>query len=60
MHDIVKIVIYMRNVKQFEQMNKIYKKYFVKGEEPARFAVQAQSPLPGIDIEIEAMAVIKD
>ncbi len=50
----------MRNVKQFEQMNKIYKKYFVKGEEPARFAVQAQSPLPGIDIEIEAMAVIKD
>ncbi len=60
MNDVVKVIVYMRNVKQFDQMNKVYRKYFLEGEEPARVAIQAQSPLPGIDIEIEAVAVRKE
>ena len=56
---IVKVVIYMKDVKRdFKGMNDIYWRYFRKGEEPARVTVQALSPLDGIDIEIEAIAII--
>ena len=56
---IVKVVIYMKDVKRdFKGMNDIYRRYFKKGEEPARVTVQALSPLDGIDIEIEAIAII--
>ena len=56
---IVKVVIYMKDVKRdFKGMNDIYRRYFRKGEEPARVTVQALSPLDGIDIEIEAIAII--
>lgn len=58
MSDIVKVVVYMRNVQQFHEMNEVYRKYFPEGEEPARVAIQAQSPLPGINIEIEVIALI--
>lgn len=57
MDDIVKVVIYMRDVaKDFERMNSIYCQYFKKGEEPARVTVQAISPIEGVDIEIEVTA----
>ena len=56
---IVKVVIYMKDVKRdFKGMNDIYRRHFRKGEEPARVTVQALSPLDGIDIEIEAIAII--
>ena len=55
--NVVKVIVYMRDVGQFNEMNKVYRQYFKEGEEPARVAIQAQSPLPGIDIEIEATAV---
>jgi len=61
MDDIVKCVIYMKDVKKdFDAMNDVYREYFKKGEEPARVTVQALSPLEGIDIEIEATAVCPD
>lgn len=60
MSDIVKVVVYMRDVRDFDEMNKVYRQYFKDGEEPARVAIQAQSPLPGIDIEIEVTAAISD
>jgi enamine deaminase RidA (YjgF/YER057c/UK114 family) len=47
----------MRDVSQFEKMDEVYKKYFPKGEEPARVTIQAQSPIEGIDIEIEVVAL---
>ncbi len=56
---IVRIVIYMKDVKRdFEGMNDTYRRYFKKGEEPGRVTVQALSPLDGIDIEIEATAIV--
>jgi len=59
MNYVVKCVIYMKDVKKdFEAMNKVYSKYFKKGNEPARVTVQALSPLDKIDIEIEATAII--
>lgn len=59
MDDIVKTVVYMKNVKEdFQNMNEIYQRFFKKGQEPARITIQAPSPLEGIDIEIEATAVM--
>ncbi len=58
MNDIVKVVIYMRDLSKFGEMNAVYRKYFEEGEEPARVTVQALSPIQEVDIEIEATAVI--
>jgi len=58
MKDIVKVVIYIRDLSKFDEMNAIYREYFDVGEEPARVTVQAPSPIEEIDIEIEVTAVI--
>jgi 2-iminobutanoate/2-iminopropanoate deaminase len=57
MDDVVKTVIYMRDVGRFREMDAVYRAYFKEGEEPARVTVQAVSPIDGIEIEIEAIAV---
>ncbi len=59
--DVVKTVVYMKDVKKdFEAMNKVYKTYFISGQEPARVTVQALSPIKGIDIEIEVTAILAE
>lgn len=59
LENIVKTVVYMKRVKKdFEGMNEVYQQFFEKGHEPARVTVQAPSPLEGIDIEIEATAIV--
>jgi 2-iminobutanoate/2-iminopropanoate deaminase len=58
MSDIVKVVVYMRDLSKFREMNAVYREYFGEGEEPARVTVQAASPIEGIDIEVEVTAVI--
>lgn len=61
MTDIVKVVIYMKDVKRdFAAMNEVYAQYFKRGEEPARVTIQSLSPIDKIDIEIEATAIISD
>ena len=61
MDDIIKCVIYMRDVKKdFNAMNEVYREYFKEGGEPARVTVQALSPIDKIDIEIEATAIIPE
>lgn len=57
MNDILKIVIYLRDIKDFDQMNQVYSEYFIKGQEPARVTVQAISPIENVDIEIEVTAL---
>lgn len=59
MNDIVKIVIYMRDTKFRKEINEVYAGYFEKGTEPAKISIQAFSPVPGIDIEIEATAIAR-
>jgi 2-iminobutanoate/2-iminopropanoate deaminase len=56
MDNIVKVVVYMRDVTKFYDMNKVYREYFKKGQEPARVTIQASSPIKDIDIEIEVTA----
>ncbi len=58
MSDIVKVVIYMRDLSKFMNMNAVYREYFGDGEEPARVTVQAPSPIEEIDIEVEVTAVV--
>ncbi len=57
MEDIVKVVIYLRDNRDFDAMNDVYREYFEPGDEPARVTVQGPSPIDSIDIEIEATAV---
>lgn len=57
MDDVVKVVIYMRDIGGFDEMNQIYREYFTKGQEPTRVAIQSPSPIEGVDIEIEVTAV---
>ena len=59
MNNILKTIIYMRNVEDFDKINDVYKQYFTKGSEPARVAMQVPSPLKEIDIEIEVTALIE-
>jgi 2-iminobutanoate/2-iminopropanoate deaminase len=56
MGDVVKVVVYMRDVGRFKEMNAAYREYFKEGEEPARTTVQAQSPIAGVDVEIDVVA----
>ena len=60
MDDIVKVIVYLRNAVDFDAMNDIYRQYFAKGLEPARVTVQAQSPIQGVDIEIEVTAIVSN
>lgn len=57
MDDIVKVVIYMKDIKDFNDINEIYSRYFQKGREPARVTIQAVSPIAKIGIEIEVIAI---
>lgn len=58
-NDIVKIVIYMRKTAMRKDINEVYAAYFEEGTEPVKVSIQAPSPIPGIDIEIEATAVAR-
>ena len=60
MENVIKVVIYMRDKNDFDEMNKVYREYFREGEEPARVTVQALSPIEKVDIEIEVTAIISD
>ncbi len=55
MENVVKTTVFLKNMKDFNKMNKIYKKYF-KDKPPARSCVEvARLPLD-ILVEIEAIA----
>jgi 2-iminobutanoate/2-iminopropanoate deaminase len=58
MSNIVKVVIYMRDLSNFRDMNAVYREYFSVGEEPTRVTVQAPSPIEEIDIEVEVTAIV--
>jgi 2-iminobutanoate/2-iminopropanoate deaminase len=60
MGHVLGVRIYMRDVSEFGEMNRVYREYFRNGEEPARVTVQAPSPIEGIDIEIEVTAVTEE
>jgi 2-iminobutanoate/2-iminopropanoate deaminase len=58
MDDIVKVTVYLRDGKDRQNVNQVYREYFTKGQEPAKVTVQAPSPIEGIDIEIDVTVVL--
>ena len=58
--NIVKTVVYMRDAREFETMDKVYREFFEPGKEPARVTIQSPSPISCVDIEIEVTAVVTD
>lgn len=58
MDDIIKVVVYLRDINDFDKMNQVYREYFTKGQEPARVTIQAISPIKNINIEIEVIALL--
>ncbi len=60
MDDVVKVSIFMKDVKEFNKMDQVYREFFKTGYEPARVTIQALSPIEGIEIEIEVIAVIPE
>ncbi len=58
MGDVVKVAIYMRDAGKFREVDAVYRGYFTEGEEPVRVTIQAPSPIDGVDVEIEATAIV--
>ena len=58
--DVVKCLVFLKDMNDFAAVNEVYKKYFASGEvPPARTCIEA-ARLPGdILVEIEAIAVKK-
>lgn len=55
MDDIVKVTVYMTDLKQFDAMNAVYAKHF-KAPFPARATVQVSALPRGAQVEIDAIA----
>jgi len=53
--DIVKVTVFLKDVKDFKRMNETYGTYF-KEDPPARTTVQAQLAMEELLIEIDAVA----
>ncbi len=57
LNDIVKVTVYLKDIKLFERFNKIYAEYF--GENPpARVVVEVSNLPKGADVEVEAIAYL--
>jgi len=55
MEDIIKTTVYLRDMRDFEAMNEVYRTFFGK-DYPARSTVQANLAVEGQLVEIEAIA----
>lgn len=56
---VVKTTVFMKDLGQFDEMNKTYAEFFT-GNKPARATVEVSKLPKGANIEIEAIALIKD
>jgi len=55
MRDVVRVSVYLKNMKDFKQMNEVYKSFFNEAP-PARTTVQVELPLPEMLVEIDVVA----
>ena len=58
MANIVKVNVYLTNMDEFKSFNEVYAQYFSKTP-PARCTVEVSRLLPGVMVEIEAIAHFK-
>ena len=59
MDEIVKVTIFLTDLKNFEAVNSVYQKFFVGGALPARAAVEVAGLPKGVGIEVECIAMKK-
>jgi 2-iminobutanoate/2-iminopropanoate deaminase len=55
--DVVQCTVYLKDIKDFKQMNDIYATYFTPGRYPARVAFEASNLPKNGRVEISAVAV---
>ena len=56
---VIKITVFLKDIKEFPRMNEVYQKYFSENP-PARSAIEASNLPKGFKVEIEAVALISD
>lgn len=59
MNDVVKTTVFLKDIAQFGDMNGVYEDFF-KPPYPARATVEVARLPKGVDIEIDAIAVVSD
>ncbi|MBA7511949.1 2-iminobutanoate/2-iminopropanoate deaminase [subsurface metagenome] len=59
LEDVVKVTIYLQDLKDFVLVNKIYSKYF-EDSLPARATVEVSNLPMNAKVEIEAIAIVKE
>lgn len=55
--NLVKCGLFIRDMSRFSEINGVYEKYFVSNP-PARFVVEVSALPKGVDVEIDAIAVL--
>lgn len=59
-HSVLKMTVFLKNMKDFPEVNRIYAEYFEKNSAPARSTVEVSQLPKNVLIEIEAVAVKQD
>ncbi len=57
LRDIVKTTVYLKDINDFQGFNEVYQRFFPEAP-PARATVEVSSLPKGVDIEVEAVALI--
>lgn len=57
MDDIVKVTVYLSDIRLFSEFNRVYSEYF-KGSPPARVVVEVSGLPLGAELEVEAIAYV--
>jgi reactive intermediate/imine deaminase len=57
MHGIIKVNVFLKDIADFDEMNKVYATFFEANDYPARSAVAVAGLALGANVEIECSAV---
>ena len=57
--DVVRTTIYLKDLRDFEKVNKVYGDFFKEGVSPARACVEVTGLPKGALVEIDCIALIK-
>ncbi|ACS32972.1 Endoribonuclease L-PSP, YjgF-like protein [Thermococcus gammatolerans EJ3] len=55
--NVVKVTVYLRDISKYEEFNEVYSEFFASSK-PARAVVEVSNLPKGVDVEIEAIAVL--
>ncbi|KAK0721475.1 Endoribonuclease L-PSP/chorismate mutase-like protein [Apiosordaria backusii] len=57
LHDVVKVNVFLTDMKNFKEMNEVYDQFFTTDPKPARTCVAVHQLPLGADVEVECIAV---